>query len=251
MVGEVKDSSEAPRGTYALVEALTQDLRETGEHLRATDRKVYLVVQLYGGFVVILATLVAALLQSDVKLDFLAELPGLAPLLLLMFLSWWVFYFTLRSRELKKTYINRMNFVRREIQIALNNERSAQGGYWTQPVGKDRVSRAQETKMPRLPQVGLDDLYPLGLAILILVLSVPMILLMVQIAERAAPLSTVSNLLDAGKLGAVAAISTILLFSALLYASWRRSNHKIQEQLTYIWDFQGDVSLNTDEEETR
>jgi hypothetical protein len=149
------------------VDFLTEDLKETGEHLRDTDRKITFLVQLYAGSFGIITAIIGLLVVlidkgiinlSSLKLEDLT----LYLMLIITFyvsLTFWLLEYTLKGRETKQTYINRMNFLRREIHYNLRTSNSDLPGFWT-GVGKNNK------------KIGMDDLYPFALTILIIVCNV-------------------------------------------------------------------------------
>src|SRR3990172_5501421 len=141
-----------------LVDLLIHDLKETGEHLRDTDRKVSFVIQLYGGGFLLLATLAVGAWESGIgQATALISVPGLVLLALIFLFTFWLFHFTLKTRSLKKEYISRMNFLRAEAHYFLKNPSLELAGYWT------------VTKSGR--GVGLDDLSPHGLRVVMLLVA--------------------------------------------------------------------------------
>ena len=132
-----------------LVEFLVEDLKETGEHLRDTDRKLSLLIQIYAGSFVLVATLSV---NGIIKIEEFIGVPGFALSVFLFLFTWWLFVYSLRSKELKVIYIRRMNFLRREMHILLRTKHKELPGFWTD-VG-DYI---------KTNKVGLDDLYPSAL----------------------------------------------------------------------------------------
>jgi hypothetical protein len=150
------------------VDFLTEDLKETGEHLRDTDRKISFLVQLYAGsfgLITALVGLIVVLIDKGViKID--PSNPDswkinefTVPLLFLttiyLALTHWLLVYTLKGRETKQTYINRMNFLRREIHYNLQTSHSDLPGFWT---GASNIKW----------KIGLDELYPQALSVMIL-----------------------------------------------------------------------------------
>jgi len=164
------DSLKDDRRGY-LIDFLTEDLKETGEHLRDTDRKTHLTIQISGGAFVLLVTILAGLLQQNViDLRILIGVPGLVALGMIAPATWWLFLYTLKSKETKQVYIHRMNFLRRMIHQYIGTPQCELTGYWTaSQVRTGEATAPQEglglsSKSPR--RIGLDDLYPMALQVL-------------------------------------------------------------------------------------
>jgi hypothetical protein len=150
-----------------LIEFLVEDLKETGEHLRDTDRKLSLLIQIYAGAFVLIATLSV---NGIIKIEEFVGVPGFALSVFLFFFTWWLFVYSLKSKELKVIYIRRMNFLRREMHILLKTKHKELPGFWTD-VG-DYV---------KTNKVGLDDLYPLALRWIIALFGVLSVYILDQV----------------------------------------------------------------------
>lgn len=156
-----------------LVEFLIEDLKETGEHLRDTDRKLSFLIQIYTGAFVLIASLsVNGVFNAPNLLDY----PGLILIMFFVFFTWWLFIYALRSKETKAIYIRRMNFLRREMHYYLQSKHKDLPGYWTDTqltkLTKQMLSSVSSPAGARkLKRVGLDDLYPIALQGILVLLS--------------------------------------------------------------------------------
>jgi len=167
------ENSQITKEEGSLTEFLIEDLKETGEYLRDTDRKLSFLIQIYTGAIVLIATLSV----NDVinKTDFLG-VPGLIILLTFIFFTQWLFIYSLKSKETKSIYIHRMNFLRREMHYFLQNKNKDLPGYWTSSeltsITKQLLSNEATDKDKKPKRVGLDDLYPNALRGVLVLLSI-------------------------------------------------------------------------------
>lgn len=156
-----------------LIEFLIEDLKETGAHLRDTDRKLSLLIQVYTGAFVLIASLSA---NDIIAPENYLGVPGLVLIVFFIFFTWWLFVYTLRSKETKSVYIRRMNFLRREMHYYLKHDHKDLPGYWTD----SKLTNVTEQMLKNIPsiskgikpkRVGLDDLYPIALQGILVLLS--------------------------------------------------------------------------------
>jgi|GEM_PF-3916037 len=153
--------------TELTINFLTEDLKDTAEHLRETDRKLYVSIQLYSGAFVFVSSLI---LDDFINIENFHSPFGLGLLIILFFFTFWTFWYSLKINLTKKIFLNRMNFLRREIHKTLRTRNSELLGYWT---GKINSQKKEDTESaggkinktePQSPiHVGLDDLYPIAL----------------------------------------------------------------------------------------
>lgn len=110
-----------------VVEFLIEDFRDTSEHLRATDKKVEFLFQLYGGISTFLISIIVALIStalgsSQENAAIIIQMSphiSLALIIIVFGVTWWLFEYMLRGLTMKSLYVNRLNFLRREIYIRL------------------------------------------------------------------------------------------------------------------------------------
>jgi hypothetical protein len=221
MTGEVQNDNERSQ----MIEFLTEDLKETGELLRDTDRKLSTLIQIYAGAFVLVGTLATnGLIDGNALFNGL----GIQILVVLVFLfTFWLYYYALKSKETKQAYMLRMNFLRREMHYYLRTRRPDLAGYWTASrfaKPKD-ISEATPPKSARRKpgRVGLDDLYPKALnGTLVILVALFAMLVWEGIHEAPASVWNKSPLL----IGALALVLLALVFS--LTASLDR---KVEERI--------------------
>jgi len=162
-----------------LIEFLTEDLKETGEYLRETDRKLSFLIQIYTGAFVVISTLSA---NKIIDPKALLGSSGLALIFIFIIFTLWLYVYALKSKETKAVYIHRMNFVRREVHYYLQTKYYDLTGYWTSPELSNSQrktiavtpSQSEKTKPKR---VGLDDLYPIALRWILILLGVILVII--------------------------------------------------------------------------
>ncbi|RMD67620.1 hypothetical protein D6817_01070 [Candidatus Pacearchaeota archaeon] len=107
----------------AVVDFLIEDFKDTSSHLKETDKKIEFLFQLYGGTATFLVSIIVGLTSAALgsSRENAAIIIRIAPhislaLIIVVFgISWWLFEYMLRGLMMKTLYINRMNFLRREI----------------------------------------------------------------------------------------------------------------------------------------
>jgi hypothetical protein len=181
----MKDDSQNNIGSERLVEFLTEDLKETGEYLRETDRKLSFLIQAYTGAFLLIATLSV---NNIITRQELRSETGLVLVLIFIFFTGWLYVFSLRCKETKQMYIHRMNFLRREMHYFLSNKNYDLAGYWT-TVDRDEPKAESEagshpSRKTKPRRVGLDDLYPNALRYLLFILCAALAYIATRIAEK-------------------------------------------------------------------
>lgn len=97
---------------------MVEDLKDTSEHLRATDKKTEFLFQLFFGGSVALVSAGLVFIQKLLEKDGtkgIAFILITSFLILLLGLSVWVFELVVRGYSEKIVYVNRMNFLRKKI----------------------------------------------------------------------------------------------------------------------------------------
>lgn len=184
------ENSQTSKEINNLIEFLIEDLKETGELLRETDRKLSFLIQIYTGAFVLIATLSV---NKIIDLNALLGISGLALIIIFIFFTRWLFEFSLKSKETKAIYIHRMNFLRREMHYFLQTKHYDLIGYWTSP----ELSALQSKTLTSLPpvkeankpkRVGLDDLYPIALRWILLLLGFVLVFIFSNIIKASVTL---------------------------------------------------------------
>ena len=107
-----------------VIDFLIEDFKDTSEHLKATDKKVEFLFQLYGGTSTFFTSIIVALIstalnssnQSNATLIIsIAPQLSLALLAIIWIITWWLFEYMLRGLTMKSLYVNRLNFLRGEV----------------------------------------------------------------------------------------------------------------------------------------
>lgn len=110
----------------AIVDFLIEDFKDTSEHLRASDKKTEFLFQLFYAAVVALASVASLvltpLLAQTSQSSFVVWLPYLRQLIgVLVVVLWvaslWVLVVVVEGYSEKMMYINRMNFLRKQIWL--------------------------------------------------------------------------------------------------------------------------------------
>jgi len=107
----------------AVVDFLIEDFKDTSEQLRETDKKIEFLFQLYGGIATFLVSVIVALVstalgssqENALMIIQMAPQISLALIIVVFGVTWWLFEYMLRGLMMKSLYVNRMNFLRREI----------------------------------------------------------------------------------------------------------------------------------------
>ncbi len=166
-------------------EFLLIDFKETNEHLRETDRKLASLMQVFSGAFAISITLAFSLPNKENSfLDFYQI--KIALLIIVEMLAFFLYLYTLRCKITKKVYLIRCNFIRRELHKLYKNPQMDLPGYWTstnrtQEI-EEKISKIKNDnsslKNSNLEKIGLDDLYPIGLVFImvVIILIIPILI---------------------------------------------------------------------------
>lgn len=140
------------------LEFLIEDFKDTSEHLRTTQRKMELPFQIYAaGLAVVISALPSLVSFFDEHFADYSNytLVVLLPIIFvanIIFLEW-----CLRAIETKDLYINRLNFLRKQIYLrtqVIVPDQNCEGFYW---ISKNVRYGRKKIK------VGMNDLIPLSL----------------------------------------------------------------------------------------
>ena len=204
-----------------IIEFLVEDFRDTSGHLKATDRKIEFTFQLFTGAFSLLTSLIISLLVftfENSSFDQYREsilIVSLFILCLVFVFAWWAFFYTLKGTKIKTLYINRLNFLRKEIYTQLDKKLDQYPGFlYIDPLP------AKES----LRKVGMLSMFPLGLRYIIIFTPCPISILLFVLLGNSYPwLFVISTM-----------IIMIVIFVYTLY-SWKDIHKETQKLVEKSW----------------
>ena len=141
------------------IEFLSEDFRDTSTHLKETDRKIEFTFQLYAGGLALISsagiTFLGTALGSN-NLEPKYNVYILSSLIISLVIVWlftkWAFSYSIKGTKMKLLYINRMNFLRKEIYEHLGaSAENTPTFFYTRKIP------------PRgLQNIGMLDMYPIA-----------------------------------------------------------------------------------------